>query len=261
MKFLEKDNVISQITLAILLKAGRGTPVHKNRPTHGLAYNVNHICIYKFDNGKALEVKSGDCIYLPKTSNYTVIKCETNSNSSVYAINFNLTSEEIFEPQLFHTRGKNEVEALFNKASNAWLNKNVGFYEECFSDLYRIIKILKKENSSYAPQSKILETLAPALKYINENYTQENIKLSVLAHLCNVSEPYLRRLFNNAFSTSPAVYIRNLRINYAKELIKSGEYTITEIAIISGFCDVSYFSREFRKATGVNPKDYAKVKQ
>jgi AraC-like DNA-binding protein len=47
-----------------------------------------------------------------------------------------------------------------------------------------------------------------------------------------------------------------MRINYAKELIKSGEYSITEIAIISGFCDVSYFSREFKKAIGVTPKDY-----
>ncbi|MBE5733011.1 MAG: helix-turn-helix domain-containing protein [Clostridiales bacterium] len=261
MNFLDKDNVISQITLAILLKAGKGTPVHKNRPTHGLAYNVNHTCIYKFDNGKALEVKSGDCIYLPKTSNYTVIKCETNSNSTVYAINFNLVSEEIFEPQLFHTRGKNEFEALFNKASNAWLNKNVGFYDECFSDLYRIIKLLKKENSSYFQQATILNKLAPALKYINENFTQENIKLAHLAQICNVSEPYLRRLFHSAFSTSPALYIRNMRINYAKELIKSREYSITEIAIISGFCDVSYFSREFKKNTGMTPKDYAESNQ
>ncbi len=261
MKFLEKDNVISQITLAILLRAGKGTPVHKNRSTHGLAYNINHTCIYKFDSGKILEVKSGDCIYLPKTSNYTVIKGETNTNSTVYAINFNIVNDEIFEPQVFHTRGKNEYEALFNKSCNAWLNKNVGFYDECFSNLYRIIKLLKKENSSYALQSAILNKLTPALKYINENFTQNNIKLAHLAYICNVSEPYLRRLFNNAFSTSPSIYIRNMRINYAKNLIKSGEYSITEIAIISGFCDVSYFSREFKKSTGITPKEYAESNQ
>jgi AraC-like DNA-binding protein len=256
MEFLETDNVISQITLAILLKAGKGSPVHKNRTTHGFAYNVNHSCIYKFDNGKALEVNSGDCIYLPKKSNYTVIKGEVDANSTVYAINFNIISEEIYEPQVFHIRGKNEFETLFNKTTKSWLNKNPGFYDECFSNLYSIIKLLKKESSSYTPQSSTLNKLAPALKYINENFTQENIKLAYLAKICNISEPYLRRLFHGVFSTSPALYIRNMRINYAKELIKSGEYSITEIAIISGFCDVSYFSREFKKAIGVTPKDY-----
>lgn len=256
MRFLQKDNVISKISLAIRLKGGKFSPVHKNRSNHGLAFNVNHTCTYTFDNGKVFTVNSGDCIYLPKTANYTVAQGETNADSTVYAINFEILSDEIFEPQLFHVRGVNEVETLFGKASTAWLNKEQGYYDECFSNLYRIIKLLKKENFSYSPKNKILSTLAPALKYINENYTQENIKLSHLASLCNVSEPYLRRLFNNAFSTSPALYIRNLRINYAKDLIKSREYTITEIAIMSGFCDVSYFSREFKKSTGLSPSEY-----
>jgi AraC-like DNA-binding protein len=257
MDFLQKDNVISNISLAIRLKGGKGAPVHKNRSNHGLAFNVDNTCTYKFDNGKVFTVKSGDCIYLPKASNYTVTKGETSAESTVYAINFEILSDEIFEPQLFHVRGTNEVETLFSRASNSWLKKNAGFYDECFSNLYRIIKLLKKENSSYSPKNKILSTLTPALDYINENYTQENIKLSHLASLCNVSEPYLRRLFNNVFSTSPAIYIRNLRINYAKDLIKSKEYTITEIAVMAGFCDVSYFSREFKKSTGLTPKEFA----
>ena len=51
--------------------------------------------------------------------------------------------------------------------------------------------------------------------------------------------------------------MRNLRINYAKELINSGEYSIADVSFISGFSDVSYFSREFKKSTGLTPKDYA----
>lgn len=259
MKFLENDNVISQIKVALQMPAGSGTPTHKNRPTHGLSYNVNHVSTYKFSDGTTLTVNSGDCIFIPQNSSYVVTKNtdRCDKNSYFYAINFISSPQNTYRPQVFHVRGKAEVESLFLKATVAWRKKNVGFYEETFSDLYKIIKILKKENLSYAHQSKITNILSPAINYINENYTVENIRISKLAQLCNVSQPYLRKLFDLAFSVSPAVYMRNLRINYAKELINSGEYSIADVSFISGFSDVSYFSREFKKSTGLTPKDYA----
>lgn len=259
MEFLETNNTISKITLAITMKATEGKPVHTNRPTHGLAFNVNCTSVYTFASGEVLECGTGDCIFLPKGSDYTVKKTYMSSTEPafIHAVNFEVANDETFSPQIFHTRGKSEFESMFSKASIAWKNKYVGYYEECFSSLYKIIRLLKKEKSTYSQQSKILATLAPAIKYINENYTTENIRLPLLAKLCNISEPYLRKLFNNAFSVSPSVYVRNLRINYAKGLIDSGEYTIAEVAVISGFADITYFSREFKKATGVSPKIYA----
>lgn len=77
-----------------------------------------------------------------------------------------------------------------------------------------------------------------------------------LAELCGVSEVYLRRAFRNAFGVSPAVYMRNKRIAYAKELLLSGEYSVTDVAMLSGFNDTAYFAREFKKATGVSPIAY-----
>ena len=52
------------------------------------------------------------------------------------------------------------------------------------------------------------------------------------------------------------VYIRNMRIKYAAELISSGLYSVTDAAMMSGFNDVAYFSREFKKVLGVTPRDY-----
>ena len=145
---------------------------------------------------------------------------------------------------------------LFSKAAQAWYKKEIGYYEECFSDLYQILKLLKKEQIEYSQTQKNLAVLDPALKYINENYTKENIRISFLEDICKVSEQYLRKLFMRTFSLSPAVYIRNLRIHYAKDLLSTGDYTITDIAFLSGFNDSAYFSREFKKATGISPRDY-----
>ena len=148
--------------------------------------------------------------------------------------------------------------SLFSKAESAWRKKEIGYHEECFGDLYKIIRMMKKEAAHYSSKQRTLELIAPALEYINESYTKENVTLAHLAALCHISQPYVRRLFHNAFSVSPTVYMRNLRIGYARELLRSGEYSVTDAAMLSGFNDVAYFSREFKKITGVSPRDYVK---
>ena len=54
---------------------------------------------------------------------------------------------------------------------------------------------------------------------------------------------------------SPLAYINSLKITRAKELLLSGMYTVTEVAFMSGYSDISHFSREFKKSTGVSPRN------
>ena len=104
--------------------------------------------------------------------------------------------------------------------------------------------------------SKLTGVLHPAITYIHDHYTEENICVGYLAGLCGISEPYFRRLFTRSFGVSPLRYINTLKITRAKELIASRVYTISEIALLSGFHDEAYFSREFKKAVGVAPSKY-----
>ena len=92
---------------------------------------------------------------------------------------------------------------------------------------------------------KSVKAIAPAPEYINENYTRENIPLSHLAEPCKVSETYLRKLFHQAFSVSPVVYMRNMRIRYAKELLRSGEYSVTRRGIRYSIRLSIYFAVRF----------------
>ena len=255
MEFLKMNTVVKEIILATHLPYGKGNPVHKNRASFGIAYYVNARAVFKFEGGKVLEVGDGECIFLPKGSNYTVSGHNDNPSAevSVYAINFLLSEDIPLEPFVIKVKSPAEIKSLFSRSVNCWRKKETAFTEECMSYLYSIISHLKKDKFVYSNKKGTLEILKPALDYIKDNYTSEGISLPHLASLCGVSEVYLRRLFKRAFSESPTVYIRNMRMRYARELIISGEYTVTDASYLAGFNDVSYFSREYRKAFGTQP--------
>ena len=82
------------------------------------------------------------------------------------------------------------------------------------------------------------------------------ISAEKLSELCGVSYEYFRRTFHRFYNCSPVKYINNLKLTRAKELLKSGMYTVSETAILSGFSDLSHFSRFFKANVGVLPSDY-----
>lgn len=259
MEYFEGEWIVSGISNALFMPRKGGTPIHKDRPTHGFAFNVGCTSEYRFDSGEVLTCHSEELIYLPKGSNYTAKRSLDGESATcgVYAINFLVQTEQTeFRPFVVRVKGVERATSLFSRAANAWAKKEIGYYEECMSDLYGIVRLLKTEQKKYTSYEKSRVFLQPALDYIGENFLTETIEISRLADLCGVSEPYLRRMFQRAFSTSPAVYIRDLRIKYAKDLLLSGEYTVAEVASLSGFNDLSYFSREFKKCMGVSPKEY-----
>lgn len=259
MELFQNEPVVKGITAAVFVPAGSGAPVHKNRKAHGLAFNVSHTTVYRFENGKVLTCQSGDCIYLPQGVSYTVDRSQPSQlpQAGVYAINFYLEAPIAPEPLLLHPRSQDTLRGAFSKAEHAWRQKQPGFRQGCMSELYRIFQCLLREQTGYTRRDKALAVLTPALTYINENYTR-GLQLQELAKLCRVSQPYLRRLFHGAFGEAPAVYVRNLRLRYARELLGSGEYSVSEVAGLSGFNDAAYFSREFKRATGLTPSQYSR---
>ena len=149
----------------------------------------------------------------------------------------------------FKISPKNPSETLlaFRSAENAWRTKFPGYFEKASEKLYRIIGQMKAEmTAEYMPNEKTA-LIAPAVSYINENYTSEAISISHLSELCGVSEVYFRKIFKNVYGSSPLKYINSLKLSRARDLIHSGLYSVKDAAFMSGFFDDSYFSREFKK--------------
>lgn len=243
---------VSQITLCMLVKAGKGDAVHRDRPAHGLALNVQGTKRYAFEGGEVLNVQSGQIIYLPRGSNYTVYSVEIGD---CYAINFQLTCETELahgEPFVFTPREVAPFLSLYRDAETVWRTKPQGYMARCLSDLYGLFYRMQAQSAGYIPQSR-LARLMPAVEKIRATYDGQTPPIPELAALCGMSETYFRRLFSQAFGMPPVSYIRELRLLRARELLESGQYAVHDAAELSGFCDDSYFSREYKKKYGEAP--------
>jgi len=63
-------------------------------------------------------------------------------------------------------------------------------------------------------------------------------------------------LFKQVTGISFKEYLNKVRIEEAKSLLEHTDYSIMEIAVACGYSDQSYFTKVFKKATGITPKQY-----
>jgi AraC-like DNA-binding protein len=82
------------------------------------------------------------------------------------------------------------------------------------------------------------------------------LSVSELAEELYVSRDYLRHLFREYSQMSPRQHIIRARVEKAKDLLTDPELTIGRVAALSGFESPYYFSRFFKKETGLSPSQY-----
>lgn len=97
--------------------------------------------------------------------------------------------------------------------------------------------------------------LKQVLDYIDAHLDQD-LKLTNLAQLLDMSQFHFSRLFKQSLGRSPHQYLLGQRIERAKQLLKQTDQSILDIALASGFNSHSHLSRQFRQLTGMTPKAY-----
>ena len=95
------------------------------------------------------------------------------------------------------------------------------------------------------------------IRYIEEHYPEE-IRLDNLADRAYLSPEYFSKVFKRLTSQTPIEFINSVRLDKAKQLLASSALPVTDIAYRTGFHDSNYFSRQFKKSTGLTPGDYRK---
>lgn len=224
--------------------------VHTDRWSHGFLYNTKQPRTYHFDGYGEFEVKVGDIFYFPKHTDY---HGKILPGSYCDVINFDFSRDVTFAPFVMTPKNPLAVEELFKSAERAYTK---GELLRCTAKLYELFAIVKKEKESEYTPSVRAQMIEPAIKRIEEKISAHAPTVGELAALCEISEGYLRSLFLSTLGQTPTEYTTTVKINRAKELIRSGLCPISEAAKRVGFEDIAYFSRVFKKLVGVSPREY-----
>lgn len=107
-------------------------------------------------------------------------------------------------------------------------------------------------NKAYSVSSKAKQVIPELIAYLNCHYA-EDISGELLQEHFHYHFDYLNRQFKKWTGKTIFVYLNTMRTMRAKQLLETGFYTVEEVAGQTGFRDVFYFSRVFKKYTGMTP--------
>ena len=131
------------------------------------------------------------------------------------------------------------------------------FHAEAEILLGLLLKRLQLLGESMHDLQQFPPALTRALKHIHLLY-RENLSIHVLELVSQVSTTYLNNLFRQAFHTSTAQYLTQVRMSYARQLLMNRYYQVAEIAHLVGYEDSDYFCRRFKAFHGISPLTYRK---
>lgn len=124
-------------------------------------------------------------------------------------------------------------------------------YEEIKSILSKVCKYIneKRESNNFELKEKVLE-------YIDENYSDKNLSLLLVADYFKMSNSYLSRFFKDHTGYNFIDYLSRVRIQKAKDLMENDEASITDIADMVGYNSANSFIRAFKKYESVTPGQF-----
>ncbi len=111
--------------------------------------------------------------------------------------------------------------------------------------------------SSLMHDTKKFKALKAALELIQENYAEE-ITLADMASVAGLSQQYFCKFFKDMTQLTPVQYLMQYRIEQATKKLIASNLSITQIATLCGFNNVSYFIKTFKSMRGIPPAEYRK---
>ena len=215
--------------------------IHKANETHSLRCNENifpHVIIIGFEcPSEALSVFSHTPVTLP-AAHRKMLADVMKEGMNVFAPPYDI-------PNTLEMKKRNE----YPFASEQMLKLNL---ETFLIALVRDYKHLKSDSESKITRNQML---ADICKYIAEHYT-EKILLDNICFLFGTNKTTLCQSFKSEYGITLLAYIDQLKIKEAQKLLLEQKLSITDIAEKLGFNSIHYFSRHFKKHTGMAPSEY-----
>lgn len=148
-----------------------------------------------------------------------------------------------------------EMRSRFLRLVNTWSAKAPDYYAQSMAQFYQIITHqMSRELSSLSPVGKA--RLQGVSEYIAHHYLDTDFDYQALSAVSGLSYSYFKKLFIELYGAPPVKYVTQLRMNYARELLLTNKYSVSEVAQQCGYAEAYYFSAVFKRVFGLSPSAY-----
>ena len=227
------------------------------RIRHGLLYIWNGQTVFYNTDSTTVTVNSGELVYIPKGKKY---KMEYIADRTTFVlVDFvELTRDgapAVLSSSIITIAKDDDSKRIARIMTDFELCSATQNVAALFRRKELVYKLLGAVYSSDAPRERELKRnskILAGVRLLEETYV-ENLPISKFAEACHVSENTFRSLFNKQFGSSPVQYRNKLRIGRARTLISEGSCTVAEAAYSTGFDNVGYFCRLYKRLTGETP--------
>lgn len=253
---LQETFVHNIVVISGIRYCGRTVDIKKNgRATHGILYIWSGEATFYLENGKTVKASDAQVVYLPKSARY---KMQYTANSTTFVVvNFDLLEQgkKPFDIDDVTVVARDDpVNIIANIMAKfevcGAMRGAVGEYrrKELF---YRLLSVI--DNSSANAENHRYPQIVKGVMLLKQSYL-ESLPIETFAKESSVSVSTFRQLFHKQYGMSPLQYRNRLRIERAKQLLEYDQCTVAEAAYASGFENIGYFCRYYKKVTGKTPK-------
>lgn len=252
---------IKEGVIEYCLKKGDLLILEPNIQHYGFKESICHYYYIHFKHPKIKRVKN-------KSDNEILkefIKKRKESLASNHFSKYEDISHIFYLPKFYHYENENEIIPLLVNTDNDFYKKYEGYKKIASTNLLQIlIKISRdyisaKIDITEGHFSKSFIKCRKLLNYLN-NYFMKKVTRAAIEELFESNYDYLNRIFENMTGYTILNYLNTLRITKAKELFDTTPIKISEVGYLVGISDPYYFSRFFKKHTGMTPSQYIKLR-
>ena len=155
-----------------------------------------------------------------------------------------------------------EILKKINEGIASQRNRMEGYHNLCSCQILEMLVLVSRQFLTSLAQENGSMTgnyrkVCDILDYLNNCYPEPISSVSIEEQFCGNFD-YMNRIFRKTTGTTIFQYLTEVRISHAKELLGTTSLKVSQISEKVGFSDESYFSKVFKRCTGITPMNYMK---
>ena len=194
-----------------------------------------------------------------------IVKDENLSESHKNKLHVAIWSASSMQETINGLMVQEKSDRFFQSMLNSYASKKIHLKEKVESKNTTYQQLREMSNESDCENSLGKESLTNKLfleklmAILHKNLDDSNFTVDVLCEKIGMSRSSLYHKIKEISGQAPADFIRKFRLEKAKELLTSRQFTISEVAYKTGFSDVKYFRTIFKKQYKTNPGNFTKA--